>query len=121
MSSSLDQLWWTSNGVIQGILQTIGGDDAQSKKLIEGHFDWILNGTTSFHPPSDGSRKLTESKTVSFKGKKFGIEPLLRPATLKLSVLLVRPGLRLAAYRPMCLPVYCLFGGLPMRFIIACA
>jgi hypothetical protein len=48
-------------------------------------------GTASFAQPNDASRKLvTESKSVSLKGKKFAIEPLLRPATLKLSLLLVR-------------------------------
>ncbi|KAG1679511.1 hypothetical protein FOA52_011111 [Chlamydomonas sp. UWO 241] len=57
--------------------------------MLEGHFDWILNGAASFAQPNDASRKLVmESKSVSLKGKKFAIEPLLRPATLKLSLLL---------------------------------
>jgi hypothetical protein len=48
-------------------------------------------GTASFAQPNEASRKLVmESKSVSLKGKKFAIEPLLRPATLKLSLLLVR-------------------------------
>jgi hypothetical protein len=48
-------------------------------------------GVSSFQQPSDSSRKLLmDSKTVTFKGKKFAIDPLLRPATLQLCLLLVR-------------------------------
>ena len=89
-SSSHDHLWWSSTGALLNLIQS-GPVDASAKKQIDGSLDWILNGTSSFHGPSDGSRKLlSDSKTVSFKGKKFAIEPLLRPATIKLSALLVR-------------------------------
>lgn len=86
-----DHLWWTSNGAVLALLQ---GHDAsspeQAKKQLDSHFDWLLNGTASFQQPSEASRKLlNDNKAVTIKGKKFAIEPLLRPATLKLSLLLV--------------------------------
>ncbi len=91
---SLDTLWWTSVGQLHAQLQqACGGDERDppdaSKKQIEGQLDFVLNSLSSFRAQSDGSKKLllNESK-VSFKGKKFAIEALLRPATVKLSVLL---------------------------------
>jgi hypothetical protein len=87
--ASTDNLWWTSNGAVQALLQS-EEVDASGKKQIDGHYEWILSGTTNFQVPSEGSKRaVADNKTVTFKGKKFGIEPLLRPATMKLSVLLV--------------------------------
>jgi hypothetical protein len=45
-SSSLDQLWWTSNGQVHSLLQgnQFGASDAAAKKLLDGHYEWILNG-----------------------------------------------------------------------------
>lgn len=76
------------------MLALLQGHDAsspeQAKKQLDSHFDWLLNGTASFQQPSEASRKLlNDNKAVTIKGKKFAIEPLLRPATLKLSLLLV--------------------------------
>ncbi len=89
---SVDNLWWTSNGAVHALLQDHGlSNTDQVKKQLESHYEWLLSGLTSFQQPNDASRKLvSDSRTVAFKGKKFAIEPLLRPATLKLSLLLVR-------------------------------
>eukprot|EP00955_Chlamydomonas_euryale_P101064 365322-Chlamydomonas_euryale.AAC.4 len=48
-------------------------------------------GLSSFQPPSDASHKaLVDGKGATIKGKRLAVEKLLVPATLKLSVLLVR-------------------------------
>jgi hypothetical protein len=87
----MDGLWWTSNGVVLNLLQNYDSALDQAKKQLDSHFEWILNGTASFHQPNDASRKaLSDNTSVSFKGKKFLLESALKPATLKLSLLLVR-------------------------------
>ena len=85
-----DQLWWTSHGAVHALLQNAGisSQDLVCKQL-EGHFDWLLNGLQNFKQPNEDSRKLLDQKSILLRGKKFGIEPRFKTATLKLSTLLV--------------------------------
>ncbi|GAX74714.1 hypothetical protein CEUSTIGMA_g2162.t1 [Chlamydomonas eustigma] len=87
---SLDHLWWTSVGAIHSLLQGIQKQeiDDKAQKLFDDNYVWILNGASSFLPPGESSKKLLNDDKVSLKGKKFVIEPLLRPATLQLSIIL---------------------------------
>jgi len=87
----MDALYWAPLGALHEQLQAGPSAAKAVDKAVEGNWDFLLHGLHSFKRAgsSEESKKALGQPALTLRGRKFGIDRALVPATRKLAVLLV--------------------------------